>query len=83
MTLGKPWIKVIIRSKGNILVVKVTNSLGIKPVEKNGKLLTIKEKKGLHGLGLASVNAVVEKYEGVMKYRYDDKEFEISITMYD
>lgn len=81
--LGKPWIKVIIRSKGNILVVKVNNSLEVKPVEKNGRLITIKEKKGLHGLGLASVNAVVEKYEGIMKYRYDDKEFEISITMYD
>lgn len=83
VALGKPWIKVIIRSKGNILVVKVNNSLGVRPVEKNGKLLTIKEKKGLHGLGLASVSAVVEKYEGIMKYRYDDKEFEISITMYD
>lgn len=83
MTLGKPWIKVIIRSKGNILVVKINNSIAVKPVEKNGKLVTSKEKKGLHGLGLASVSAVVEKYEGVMKYRYDDKEFEVSITMYD
>ena len=36
VVIGKPWIKVIIRSKGNILVVKVNNSLGIKPVEKNG-----------------------------------------------
>lgn len=83
MTMGKPWIKVIIRSKGNILVVKINNSIAAKPIEKNGKLVTSKEKKGLHGLGLASVSAVVEKYEGVMKYRYDDKEFEVSITMYD
>lgn len=83
VSFGKPWIKIIIRSKGNIFVLKVTNSLGVKPIEENGKLITMKTKKGLHGLGLMSIRGVVEKYEGIMKYRYDDKEFEISITMYD
>ena len=39
-------------------------------------------KKGMHGLGLESVNAVVDKYRGVMNVSNSDDMFTVSLVIF-
>ena len=48
----------------------------------NGKFLTRKEESQLHGIGLKSVDAVVQKYNGLVDIEYDETEFVVNILMY-
>ena len=50
-------------------------------VKKIGSKL-ISSKKGMHGLGLESVNAVVDKYHGVMNVSNSDDMFTVSLVIF-
>ena len=49
---------------------------------KNCVLKTIKSNKIEHGIGLNSVQEVVQKYNGEVEMEYDDREFCIMIVLY-
>lgn len=49
--------------------------------EKKGQLLTDKEDKKAHGLGISSVREIVEKYGGTMDISYTDDEFRVTILI--
>lgn len=48
----------------------------------NGKMKTRKVDKLMHGIGLKSVEEVVEKYNGIINYKYTDNEFEVNVILY-
>ena len=50
-----------------MLVIKVENSFGPSPVQKDGALKSTKQESGLHGWGLKSVQSASEKYDGTRK----------------
>ena len=72
---GKRWIYVKIHHINEMLKIQISNSFIIKPIYKNSKLITSKENKDLHGLGLDSAREVIEEYGGYFEYNYDSNIF--------
>ncbi|MCI8407924.1 MAG: GHKL domain-containing protein [Lachnospiraceae bacterium] len=48
----------------------------------NGKIVTRKKDEYLHGIGLQSVNTVVEKYNGLLDIEHNNREFIVNILLY-
>lgn len=61
--------------------VKIKNSCIEKPMEIDGKLMSSKNDKYLHGIGLLSVNKAIKKYDGKLKWIYNETEKEICFTL--
>lgn len=73
-------LEIIIKYNKGVINIKIKNTFdGI--VLNN--LLTRKESKDNHGLGLLSIQNVLDKYNGLLKTQYDDKWFEASVIMYE
>lgn len=65
------------------LYINVKNSYNGKiKINKLGHIKTSKSDENTHGFGLLSVNKCVEKYHGVMKTRYDNSIFEVTVLLY-
>ena len=79
---GKRWIYVKIHHINEMLKIQISNSFIIKPIYKNSKLITSKENKDLHGLGLDSAREVIEEYGGYFEYNYDSNIFYVNITIF-
>lgn len=71
-----------LKYKQGVMFIEVKNSYdGI--VKKNGKqIVSKKEDNRLHGIGLRSVEAVVDAHDGKMDIVYDENEFKVNIAMY-
>lgn len=76
------YIKLNIKYKMGAVFITLKNSYNGRINDKNGVLKTIKSNKIEHGIGLNSVQDVVEKYNGEVKIEYDDREFCIRIILY-
>lgn len=57
----------------NFIVIKVSNSCDRKPNYKNGIFVSTKSSPSLHGIGTVSIKRVVEKYNGNLEMKYDNK----------
>lgn len=78
------YINLYMRLDKNILIITVINPyIGKVNINKNGKLLTQKEIPIYHGIGLESVQKVVDKYHGGMFIKFSDQKFVIKITLCD
>lgn len=66
----------------SVLYISIVNSFdGI--IEKNNKkLLTTKKDFYDHGIGLTSVENVINKYNGKLDVDYNDKLFSVNILLY-
>lgn len=63
------------------LVIQCTNPYINKPKLKNGRLITTKEDKSLHGIGLTNVIEVCEKYGGECTFTFENDLFVINILL--
>ena len=74
---GKGYIKVFLfaQNDNHFSVIKIINNHIGAIVQKDGVLLTGKKDTKRHGLGLRSVNALLEKYDGYLENFYDEKSF--------
>lgn len=72
---GEKKITIEIRQKKEFLFITVTNSIGCRPKEKYGKLVSSKKDKSIHGYGLKSVDRIVKKYNGFFEYEIKDEKF--------
>lgn len=77
----KRWISINIKKKNQMLFISIANSLKNPPVEKNGRLLTTKPRKKLHGLGLENVRRALEHCDGYLSYSYDSEKFEVVVSV--
>lgn len=66
-------------SKGNVIIT-ISNTYNGEIKEKNGTLLTSKNKEN-HGVGLKSVEEAVKRNDGHMKVYYDGKIFKITVLL--
>ena len=48
----------------------------------NGRLVTRKQDKLLHGIGIRSVESTVEKYNGIVEISQDKEMFTVDVMMY-
>lgn len=81
-TSKKGYICFQLKLNKNSIYINVENSHSNNFNKEKGKLTTTKEDKKMHGIGLKSVESVVEKYEGVMDVSYDDVKFDVTIIIY-
>lgn len=68
-------------SKG-MMVIKISNSYKNAVKMENEKIITSKKDKVNHGLGLRSVNEVLERYNGMTKIETDENAFTITAVLY-
>jgi len=66
--------RMFMHEKGKMCIIKVVNDYK-EIIEKNGVIKTTKKEKGIHGIGLKSIEKTVEKYEGSFHYYTEDKKF--------
>lgn len=75
-------ITVDIKQKGHYLSILVTNSIKTSVLKTNAELQTSKDDKLLHGIGVKSVKALVEKYDGMIDFFEKNGEFCCHIMLY-
>lgn len=77
---SEKYINIKAEVKGFQLVVKIKNSFNGQVVKEGNVIKTSKTGEG-HGIGLSNIRNVVEKYNGYLNIKYNDKEFEVDIIM--
>lgn len=76
----KAWINLKILRKNDLLLIQLENSLSTNKSSKKNFFISDKIDKKLHGIGMKSIEKVIEKYDGYMEYKVSDK-FEIFIYL--
>lgn len=74
-SIGKKEIHVELRVNANFFMISVRNSIYNSILENNPKLLSTKNEKEQHGLGILSMKEVVKKYNGSIEFTEQDKQF--------
>lgn len=77
---GQKYIVIKSKVHGDMLGITVDNSFDGKIESNNGRILSRKRCRE-EGLGLSSIQAVAQKYNGTVLYNYDNKEFQISVML--
>lgn len=75
------FINLTIRRINDMLIIKVENGCGEKPVLNNGEWKTLKGDKTLHGWGIKSVLAVAERYDGTLETDYENGVFQSVVIL--
>lgn len=57
-----------------LMVISIENSCDAAPRIINGRLRTLKKNKDEHGVGMTSIKKAAEKYNGILKWNYDEHE---------
>lgn len=65
-----------------ILRIQIENSYNGKLEEKDHRLLTTKDEKEIHGIGLENVRKIVEKHDGIMEISPDEDMFRVRLILY-
>ena len=64
-------------------MITITNSYEIEPVtDKNGNLITTKDDKRNHGLGVAGITELLPEEDGQIHFRYSDNKFQFMVLFY-
>ncbi|MBQ9610584.1 MAG: sensor histidine kinase, partial [Lachnospiraceae bacterium] len=77
----KVTIRIFTDNDGSFNIVKITNHYKGELKKENGKYHTTKKEKGLHGIGLKSVDKIAEKYGGYMESFVEDGIFTSVLTI--
>lgn len=80
---AKEEVMVTIKYVHRMLLVEVKNDYQVKPLIKDGRLMTRKENALRHGLGTQNIERIVRKYDGTIEYKIQDHEFYAGIMMND
>ena len=79
---GEKWIKTEIQNPGNMLFINIANSMEKQPVREGKRRISQKENQKFHGYGLISVERIVEKYEGTIRYLVTKDRFEVQVSFF-
>ncbi|HWT74404.1 MAG TPA: GHKL domain-containing protein [Mobilitalea sp.] len=78
---NKKYILLMIQKTEEGCIISCENSLGIKPIIKKGKFVTLKDNSLLHGIGIENMKDIVTKYKGEINFDYDDEMFHVRIVL--
>ena len=80
---AKAFIRISSFQKRELFFLKMENSFGGKVVRKpqNEFPVTDKADRENHGIGLANIKSMAEKYQGTMDFRVKDRVFILSVMM--
>jgi len=74
-------ISMLIRKDGKFLFIILENSYKLKPIIKNNVFVTQKNNRLTHGIGMISIQNIVNKYEGSMNTTHHENIFKTSIML--
>ncbi len=77
----KKYIDLSIQKTEAGCIIQCENAIGEKPVVKKGRFLTNKENSNLHGIGTEIIKEIVSKYNGEIKFDFDDEVFQLRIVL--
>lgn len=69
------FVNINIRQKNGFLIICVMNSVKSSPFSEDGQLVSTKDQKEFHGLGIKSIQETVNKYNGYLKNYCENKIF--------
>lgn len=72
VTEQAPFISVTVDAKDGFVKVRISNNAVAAPVIADGKIVTTKLDKLLHGFGLESIRQLAQKYDGHSSLEYQD-----------
>lgn len=78
----KRYINIVIRKVRQMLLIQMENSYKVHPIIIRKSLITTKDNKKFHGLGIKSVESAVKKYNGDFDYDFNENSFRINIIFY-
>lgn len=78
----QPKITVDIIYKQGCLFITVSNSYDGRIREVNGRMISLKGDSKNHGIGLENISRIVDKYNGELKIKYDEKYFVVNIILF-
>ena len=78
---GSRCITLVVRQQFAFLSIHVSNYFSGELLEENGELITSKTDRDAHGFGSRSVRQIVEKYDGSLTYKNEDKVFTVNILI--
>ncbi len=76
-----PQISVIIREENDFLFISVKNSINESVLFKNPELVTSKEDKSVHGIGIKSIRSIAKKYHGSVSFTEDENMFNSNVML--
>lgn len=76
------YLSVRVRLQKDVLLIFVENSYSNTILKEGGKFKTSQENVAIHGLGLKSVQQIVESCEGDMKIEYTENRFQVQVLLY-
>lgn len=76
------WIRISIRNIREMTFFKIVNSYERIPEIREGRVLSTKKDKNLHGFGLVSMRAIVNEYEGNMSVDYEKGVFSVVVSFF-
>ena len=76
------YIDIKIKYTKGRLIVTIDNSFDGIIIKEKGKIITSHRDKTNHGLGLESVKTVLEKYNGLIEFKYDRNIFHTALLMF-
>ena len=78
----KKQLSVNISFQKNTLCIEIENSSDGRTEIVQGRFLTTKADKELHGIGLNNVKKIVEKYQGIMEISAEKDTFRVKVLLY-
>lgn len=76
------FIKICIIYEKGMLFIAIKNSYSETLIETNGYLYTTKKNKEHHGYGIKNVKKILESYNGMIEYHYDNEVFCTDVALY-
>lgn len=70
-----------IKYSKSCLLICIKNTYENTVTHKNGKIITGKQNLDAHGIGLTSVRSIVDKYDGHIEIRHNDKVFAVKVIL--
>ena len=77
----KKWIYLKIRKRNHMLFIWLENSISKRKKNKINFFQSMKDNKELHGLGMKSIDNVIQKYDGYKEYKVQENQFQIYISL--
>lgn len=78
---GERYLRMKVTESPNMLMVLLENSMSGNLIQEEGRLVTTKKDKTMHGIGMQNVNNIIEKYKGECKTDSAEGKFSVRILL--
>lgn len=79
---GEKELYVSVKTVNQFFLIKIVNSIGNEPKQENGVYVTTKKDPQKHGIGLESVRASLEKYQGTLALEHTEEKFTAVVSIW-